>query len=396
VTSPRLRRIAAGLAPILLLALGACADTDQDVFSPEGDKARAINDLQVPVFIVAGIVGVLVAVLLTMAIVRGRRRFKDGSEEPEQIEGNFQREIAWTIAPAVLLLIISIFTVATLLRLDDADALPADLESMEITVYGQQWWWGYEYDLDGDGEVEIITANELVIPAGVDLTLNVTSRDVIHSFWVPSLNGTRDAVPGRMHTIVLNADEPGEFHGQCKEFCGLSHANMYLRVVALSSSDFQTWIEQQQQTQPMLAEGDPGYDGQQLFLARCAACHQINGLEDADGQPLEVEGNATVVSGHAPNLTHLMSRETFAGAMFDLYDPDTGAFNRSQLEAWLRNPPAEKPMYTDIEEGEEYRGMPDLGLTEEEIDQLIDYLTTLGPVPPSPDGPTPTNDEAGS
>jgi cytochrome c oxidase subunit 2 len=388
--------LAIGLAPVLLL-LASCADEKQDVFTPEGDKARAINNLQVPVFIVAGIVGVAVAVLLTMAIVRGKRRYDDDSDEPEQIEGNFKREIAWTIAPAVLLAVIAVFTVVTLLQLDDAEALPADLEGMEITVYGHQWWWSYEYDLDGDGEVEIITANELVIPADVDVTVDIRSRDVIHSFWVPALNGTRDAVPGRSHSLVLHADEPGEYDGQCKEFCGLSHANMKLRVVSLSVPEFQTWLDQQQQTQPMLAEGDPGYAGQQLFIGRCSACHQINGLEDADGEPIEVEGRATLVSLHAPNLTHLMTRETFAGSLFDLYDPDTGAFNRTQLERWLRNPPAEKPMYTELEEGEEYRGMPDLGLTEEEIDDLIDYLVTLGPTPPSPDGPAPTtDDEAGS
>jgi cytochrome c oxidase subunit 2 len=133
-----------------------------------------------------------------------------------------------------------------------------------------------------------------------------------------------------------------------------------------------------------------------VFLARCTSCHQVNGLEDLDGQPIVVEGAANQVSGHAPNLTHLMSRETFAGGMFDLYDPDTGAFNRSALEAWIRNPPDEKPMYAEPPEGELPRGMPDLGLSEEEIDQVVDYLMTLGPVPLSPDGPTPTTDEAGS
>lgn len=395
MTRPSSRR-AAGLLASATVFLAACADEKQDVFTPEGDKARMINNLQVPVFIVAGIVGVAVAALLTVAIVRGKRRFEEDSDEPEQIEGNFKREIAWTIAPAVLLAVIAIFTVLTILRLDDADAAAVEIEDLEITVYGHQWWWSYEYDLDADGEPEIITANELVIPAGEDINVNITSRDVIHSFWIPALNGTRDAVPGRMHTLVLHADEPGEFDGQCKEFCGLSHANMKMRVVSLSMPEFQTWLEQQQQTQPMLAAGDAGYDGQQLFLDRCSTCHQIDGLLEEDGDPLIVEGRAELVSGHAPNLTHLMSRETFAGSLFELYDADTGEFNENKLEAWLRNPPAEKPMYTDIAEGEQFRGMPDLGLTEEEIDELIEYLMTLGPVAPSPDGPEPTTSEAGS
>ena len=127
----------------------------------------------------------------------------------------------------------------------------------------------------------------------------------------------------------------------------------------------------------MLAEGDDGFEGQQLFIQRCTSCHQINGLETDDGEPIVVEGNAAVVALHAPNLTHLMTRGVFAGALFDLYDPETGEFNRAQLEAWIRNPPAEKPMYVPAEGTP--RGMPDLGLTEAEIDQVVDYLSTLHP-----------------
>jgi len=394
VTINRLRLAALGGTSVLLLA--ACGDEKQDVFSPEGTKAQMINDLQVPVFITAGVVGVIVGILLTVAIVKGRRRYHDDTDDPKQLEGHFRMEIAWTIAPAVLLAIIAVFTVGTLLRLDDNEAGALELENIEISVYGQQWWWSYEYDLDSDGDPEIITANELVLPAGTPVTVNIHSRDVIHSFWIPALNGTRDAVPGRTHSLVLESNEPGEFYGQCKEYCGLSHANMHARVITLSMPEFQTWLEQQQQEAPMLAEGDAGFDGQQVFLARCTSCHQINGLEDADGDPIVVEGAANQVSGHAPNLTHFMSRETFAGGMFDLYDPVTGAFNRARLEAWIRNPPDEKPMYAVPPEGELPRGMPDLGLSEEEIDQVVDYLMTLGPAPPSPNGPTPTTDEAGS
>jgi cytochrome c oxidase subunit 2 len=333
--------------------------------------------------------------MLTVAIRKGiaSRKAEDG--DPVQIEGNFKAEIAWTIAPAVLMAVIAIPTVSTLLRLDDVGAAEPEIASMEVTVYGHQWWWSYEYDMDGDGEVDIITANELVIPAGAEIPLAIESRDVIHSFWIPALNGARDAAPGRTHSLVLEADEPGEFYGQCKEFCGLSHANMKMRVVALPMDEFLEWAEQQQEDVTMLAEGDPGFAGQEIFGQLCASCHQINGYLDAEGQPVVVEGDATLVSGHAPNLTHLMSRETFAGSIFQLYDEDTGVFNRAAVEAWLRNPPRLKPMYTDIAEGEQYRGMPNLDLSEDQIDALVDYLVTLGELPPSPDGPTPTL-EAGS
>ena len=374
----RLRRPAA-LLGIASLALAACGDDRQDIFTPEGEKAELINRLQVPVFIIAGVVGVLVFIALGVAIAQGIRRQKDASDDPVQLEGNFKIEILWTIAPAVLLAVIAVFTVATLFELDDAEAAAPEIADMEITVFGQQWWWSYEYDLDPaeDDGPEIVTANDLVIPIGTDVTLNIEARDVIHSYWVPALNGTRDAVPGRTHSLVLQADEPGIYDGQCKEYCGLSHANMKNRVVALTFDDFLTWMEQQQQTQPMLAEGDVGFEGQQIFIQRCSSCHQINGLETEEGDPIEVEGNAAVVALHAPNLTHLMTRGTFAGALFELYDDETGEFNRVQLEAWIRNPPAEKPMYVPAEGTP--RGMPDLGLTEAEIDAVVDYLETLHP-----------------
>jgi cytochrome c oxidase subunit 2 len=373
----RLRRplLLLGVIPLLL---AACSDERQDIFTPEGEKAEKINTLQVPVFIIAGVVGVLVFAAMGLAIVKGIRRRKDDEDDPVQLEGNFKVEIAWTILPALLLALIAVATVATLFQLDDAHAAP-EVADMEITVYGQQWWWAYEYDLDpaADDGPEIITANDLVIPIGSDVTLNLESRDVIHSYWIPALNGTRDVVPGRTHSLVLEADEPGIYDGQCKEFCGLSHANMKQRVVALTMDDFLAWTEQQQETQPMLAEGDPGFEGQQLFIQRCTSCHQINGLQTEDGDPIIVEGNAATVSQHAPNLTHLMTRGVFAGALFDLYDPETGEFNRDALEAWIRNPPGQKPMYVPAEGTP--RGMPDLGLTEAEIDQVVDYLMTLHP-----------------
>jgi cytochrome c oxidase subunit 2 len=366
------------LLGLAALALSACADEKQDIFTPEGDKAEEINTLQVPIFVIAGVVGVVVLALVCIAIYAGVRRRKADAEDPVQLEGNFKVEIAWTILPALLLGVIAVFTVATLFEIDDADA-SAEIGDMEITVYGQQWWWSYEYDLDpaeGDGP-EIITANDLVIPIETDVTVRLESRDVIHSFWIPALNGTRDVVPGRTHTLVFEADEPGIYDGQCKEYCGLSHANMKQRVVALTASAFQTWLEQQQETQPMLAEGDAGFAGQQLFIQRCTSCHQINGLETEDGEPIVVEGNAAVVARHAPNLTHLMTRGVYAGALFDLYDPDTGDLDTAQLEAWIRNPPAEKAMYVPAEGTP--RGMPDLGLTEAEIDEIVDYLRTLHP-----------------
>jgi cytochrome c oxidase subunit 2 len=374
----RIRRPILPLVAASAVLLAACGDERQDVFTPEGGPAKDINNLQVPVFIIAGLVGVMVAVLLIVASIRGVRRRKADADDPVQIEGNFKLEIGWTIAPAALLAVIAVFTIGTLLQLDEAGAAPEDIEQMQVTVYGQQWWWAFEYDLDPAAEdgPEVITANDLVLPAGVDVKVDLTSRDVVHSFWVPALAGTLDAVPGRMHSLVLNAFEPGVYYGQCKEFCGLAHANMRHRVLAVPLDDFRAWLEQQQEQQPMLEEGDVGYEGQQLFISRCTACHQINGLRTEDGERIQVEGNSAVVSRHAPNLTHFATRGVYAGGSFELYD-ENGEVDRAQLEAWLRNPSSQKPMYVP-EEGTP-RGMPDLGLTEPEIDQLVEYLLTLHP-----------------
>jgi cytochrome c oxidase subunit 2 len=354
-----------GTGMVALLA-GCAKDAPQDIFQPEGEGARKINDLQVPVFIAAGVVGVLVAVAIVFVIVRFRH--KAGDElPPTQIHGKTWAEITWTIIPALILVGVAVPTVATVIDLADT---PDD--AIQIDVVGQQWWWEFTYPATG-----VITSGELVIPVDTDITLNITSRDVIHSFWFPKLNGKRDAVPNRFHELTLRGEEVGEFYGQCTEFCGLSHANMRMRAIVLSKADYETWVENQIAPAEVPEEGTPAFAGYEAFGQRCASCHSI------DGQPIQ-PGDVPLVPGVAPNLTHLMSRTTFAGASFDLKLPDctvetdepTGTapacLNREELEAWLRDPSSLKPMKPD-----EGRGMPTLGMTEAEISSIVDYLSTL-------------------
>jgi cytochrome c oxidase subunit 2 len=365
-----LRRCA---AVALALALTACS-TPQTIFNPKGTNAEKINRLQVPVFIAAGVVGLIVALMLTFVMVTGRRRRRTVEDDPKQIHGNTRVEIGWTIVPFLILLAVAIPTVATLISIDRT---PPD--AMKISVFGQQWWWSYQYDVNGDGIPDVVTANELVIPAGKPITLEVQSRDVIHSFWIPALNGTRDAVPGRVQTLQIVADQPGVYQGQCKEFCGLSHANMRARAIAMSPSDFDQWLRGQQAGPPAPPSGTQAAAGLELFKAKCAQCHQINTVND-------VEGHAALVSRYAPNLTHLMSRTVFASGLFPLYVTDANGnqvFNRNQLEAWLRDPPGLLPMAPL-----EGRGMPNLQLSENDIDQLVSYLQTLGPYPQGVTPPT--------
>ena len=362
-----------GVAAVALVA-GGCG-TKQTIFDPKGSNSGRINDLQVPVFIVAGIVGVLVALGLVYVLVTGSRRAR-GDDEPKQIHGHIPLELTWTVIPALILVAVAIPTFKTVLDLAHKPS-----NAIEISVYGQQWWWSYEYDTNGDGKPDIVTANELVVPVDTPVELLVQSRDVIHSFWIPALFGTRDAVPGRIQKIEMKATSIGEFDGQCKEFCGLSHANMRARAVVLSQADYANWLRDQAKDAAKPAAGTAAAAGLEQFSAKCASCHQINGVDQR-------EGSAALISGHAPNLTHLMSRKVFASAQFPLWVPDPSdpsklVFDRNQLEAWLRNPPALLPMAPD-----EARGMPNLHLTEQQIDDLVSYLETLGPYPANAVDPT--------
>jgi cytochrome c oxidase subunit 2 len=371
---PTIAKLARRLALLGVgLALAGCGQTKQDIFHPDGSNSGRINDLQVPVFIAAGVVGVLVAGGLIYVLVSGSRRSKTDAE-PRQIHGHFAAEITWTIIPFLILVGVAVPTFKTVL---DLSHKPAD--RMQISVFGQQWWWSYEYDTNHDGTPEIVTANELVVPVDTDVELLVQSRDVIHSFWIPALFGTRDAVPGRVQYVEMKATKVGEYDGQCKEFCGLSHANMRAKAVVLSKDDYAKWVADQSKDAVAPSAGTAAADGLTQFKTKCASCHQINGVD-------AVEGKAALISGHAPNLTHLMSRTVFASAQFPLWVPNADgklAFNRNQLEAWLRDPPGLLPMAPD-----EARGMPNLHLSENDIDNLIAYLETLGPYPANSVSPT--------
>ncbi|HEX9994878.1 MAG TPA: cytochrome c oxidase subunit II [Acidimicrobiales bacterium] len=366
--------VVAVLALVVLLAACGSDEHPLDTLNPKGPEARSIDRLLDPVLLVAGVVFVFVeAGVLYLAFRFRRRPDDDDSVVPDQIHGHTRLEIGWTVLPALILAGVAVGTIATLFRLSDEPE-----GAMEVKVYGQQWWWAYQYDTTGDGVSDIITANELVIPAGQPVNLRITARDVIHSFWAPALNGKRDAVPGREHPLTIEADEPGIYAGQCGEYCGLSHSLMRLRVVALAPDDFDAWVEGQlaDAAEPGDADAQAGLE---VFQQLCIQCHQINGVNEV---PL---GEAQQVAGVAPNLTHLMSRTVFAGGVFTLRDVSLqhgegftledyqgGNFDRAALEAWLRDPPGRKPMYP-----EGNRGMPNLGLTEQQIDQLVAYLQTL-------------------
>jgi len=391
-----LKRIIA-VGGISVVAASCATNAPQDTWQPKGPNAKLIDDLQQPVFAVAGIIGLIVAVAVIYTMIKYRDR---GQPIPEQTHGKPALEITLTIIPALILAVVSVFTFGAIFKLAKTD----DTE-MIINVTGQQWWWEYDYPVQNEFGITqpIITSGQLVMPVGTKVLLRETSRDVIHSYWIPALNGKRDAVPGRIHTLRLEADKPGIYAGQCTEFCGLSHANMRMEAVALSKEDFAKWVANQQAPYVAPAKDSLAKQGEEVFLNQCVRCHQVNGLTRADGTPAIAAPDENVWSGAAPNLSHLMSRNTFAGAMFDLLSKQcrdevwnapsdqVGAkylagvteecLNQKDLRAWLRNAPEVKPMYANpadlaISNGK-YRGMPYLALSEDDINKLVAYLLTL-------------------
>ena len=382
---------------ISAVAASCATNAPQDTWQPKGPNSKLIDDLQQPVFAVAGIIGLIVAVAVIYTMIKYRDR---GQPIPEQTHGKPALEITLTIIPALILAVVSVFTFGAIFKLAKTD----DTE-MIINVTGQQWWWEYDYPVQNEFGITqpIISSGQLVMPVGTKVLLRETSRDVIHSYWIPALNGKRDAVPGRIHTLRLEADKPGIYAGQCTEFCGLSHANMRMEAVALSKEDFAKWVANQQAPYVAPAKDTLAKQGEEVFLNQCVRCHQVNGLTRADGTPAIAAPDENVWSGAAPNLSHLMSRNTFAGAMFDLLSKQcrdevwnapsdvVGAkylagvteecLNQKDLRAWLRNAPEVKPMYANpadlaVSNGK-YRGMPYLALSEDDINKLVSYLLTL-------------------
>ena len=330
-------RAVIGLALSLgVLVLAACtSDAHQTTFDPAGPVARMQQDLFIIVLWAAVFVFVVVEAALIYILVRYRRRARN-SLIP-QTHGNTRLEIAWTIAPAIILLIIAVPTIITLF----AVANPKTEPELEINVTGHQWWWEFEYPKQG-----IVTANEMHIPRDTVVKLNLRSDDVLHSFWVPKLAGKVDLIPGRTNTMWIESEREESFLGQCAEFCGEAHALMRFRVIAQSQEDFEAW------TLALKRPASPSQDGEaavgaELFSQKgCIACHTIEG---------------TIAQGRlGPILTHFGSRTTMAAGIMEN--------NSRNLAQWLRDPQKIKPGNKMILPQE---------LSDAEIGALIVYLQSL-------------------
>ncbi|HSF84273.1 MAG TPA: cytochrome c oxidase subunit II [Acidimicrobiia bacterium] len=371
----------------LLIALSACSGSGpQSSLEPQGPIAQDIDGLWELVLILATIVFVLVMIGFFVSIFRFRER-KNDDREPKQVHGNTRLEIVWTIIPAVLLAVLAVPTIQTLFEVRE---VPEGPDVLQVRVTGHQWWWEFEYpDFVGDDGRVLNTANELHIPAETKVNLTMTSADVIHSFWIPPLNGKRDVVPGRATTLTLEADGDvlltnngfgeGVILGQCAEFCGLAHADMRMRVFVHSDAEFAEWAQGQLEPAEVAADG-PAAAGYETFTQVCTACHQATvqlpdgTIETVGPENFITAGEFEFRSSFGPNLTHFGGRTTFGGASFDT--PWANPESLAHLEQWLANPADIKPMDPDRNDIPNGRilGMPNLGLSGEDIDNLIAML----------------------
>jgi cytochrome c oxidase subunit 2 len=282
----------------------------------------------------------VVAYLLVHAIVRFRARPGDDAREPPQVYGSNAIEIAWIVLPLLIVVVLFLATTRTIFGIERA--APGE-GALRVTVVGHQWWWEFRYP-----DLGIVTANELHVPvsepgARRQTYLRLESVDVIHSFWVPQLNGKTDVIPNHPNTMWVEPTQAGAYYGQCAEFCGTQHATMQIRVFVKTKAEFDRWVAAQRAS---AAESPEVAAGRAVFLATaCVNCHTVRGTEAA--------------GTFGPDLTHLMSRTTI-GAGAAQNSPDN-------LLRWIRDPAHLKPGVL----------MPAMNLTDEQNRAVLAYLLTL-------------------
>lgn len=288
----------------------------QSALAPAGPQAAHIAELIWLLIAVTTIVGLLVLGMLVWALVRGSRRSSEAASGPHA-ERSMARAVAGAVGVSVVILfgilVSSFWTGRAIAALNGTNGIA-------VAIHGHQFWWEVQYD-DALPNRRLTTANELHVPVGRPVKLQLQSRDVIHSFWVPMLHGKRDLLPDRSTTLWIQADRAGDFQGQCAEFCGRQHAHMAIRVVAQPDDEFTRWLDVQRRP-----AAEPTTDlarrGRDVFMAsRCSACHSILGSP----------ANGLV----GPDLTHVASRSTIGAGTLPM--------TRAALGRWIANPQLDKP-----------------------------------------------------
>ena len=325
-------------------ATAAHASSPTNIFDPAATPAHSIFSLSMLVLSVTLAIFLVVAGLLTFALLRFRSRSGDAAQEPAQIYGSNQIELSWTVIPVLIVAMLFLSTTRVIL---ETEAVAKPSGALDVSVIGHQFWWEYRYPKLG-----VVTANELHIPVSdpknpTPTYLTMTSADVSHSFWIPRLAGKTDLIPNRVNTMWMDPTQPGLYLGQCAQYCGTQHAKMLLRVYVQSPEDFAAWVEQQKKPADMVASANPLVkEGRTAFLHNaCINCHTVSGTQ-ATGR-------------FGPDLTHLAGRDTIASGPV-LNDSEN-------LRKWIANPDDLKPGSL----------MPSMHLSDHDLDAITAYLETL-------------------
>ncbi|MBE3554380.1 MAG: cytochrome c oxidase subunit II, partial [Thermicanus sp.] len=296
-----------------------------------------------------------VFILLFYVLIRFRQR-KGDEGIPKQVEGNNLLEVVWTIIPVILLIILAVPTVMKTFALAEDHA--NDPNALKVKVTAHQYWWEFEYP-----DLGIKTAEDLYIPVGKKISVELTSNDVIHSFWIPALSGKWDANPGmigpdgkkNVNRFSFDADNPGVYQGKCAELCGPSHALMEFKVIAVTEEEFNAWVDGMKK--PLTVATNAAKAGEAVFTQNCASCHAV----DSTDKSIKV----------GPNLDNLANRKTIAGI---LPNGSPEEFKES-LKKWIEDPAQVKPQ----NEGPKTIKMPAFGgkIKDQDLNNLIEYLSGL-------------------
>jgi len=330
----------------MLLAASLCMATPHtdnpvpSIFRPHSTPADSIVNLSRFVLAITALIFLVVATLLTYAVAKFRNKAGDAQREPAQVYGSTQIELAWTVIPILIVVVLFLATARVIHAIQDA---PKPETAVEVTAIGHQFWWEFRYPALG-----VVTANELHIPVSdpdhpAPTFLKLLSADTDHSFWVPQLAGKTDLIPNRINEMWVDPHSTGIFLGQCAQYCGTQHAKMLLRVSVDSPEAFQVWIDAQKQ--PVIQDEKETVGRRVFETTACVNCHAVGGT------------NATGRFG--PDLTHLMSRRTIAAGAAEN--------TKENLRLWIQNPDAIKPGSL----------MPAMQLTDADLDALVRYLETL-------------------
>jgi cytochrome c oxidase subunit II len=313
----------------------------QNIFEPLSKPAELLNDTARLVLLICLIIFLVVGGLLLYSVWRYRRKAgDDDTEEPSQVYGSNAIELAWTIPPILIVIVLILITARTV---GEVNAIHSTKDTIQLRVVGHRFWWELQYPAYG-----VIAANEIHVPVSYlstprPIQMTLDSADVVHGWWVPQLNGKRWVVPNHQNTMWIQPTSLGTYLGNCTVYCGEQHANMLIRVVVEPPEDFDKWIAAQKAP----AANDPSIEqGKKEFIENsCGTCHRIAG---------------TAANGvFGPDLTHYMSRQTLGSGVADNND--------ANLRSWLRDPQVLKPGCR----------MPNMKLDDKELDLVLAYLKTL-------------------